>query len=113
MASTMLGLIYSSALKTLRRVVAPDADAALDSAGLLLSGESIYKMPLSSYDTASGLDGLKTILAAQVGPAGNDLCAICNGQNQVVGVVRADTAIPDDTKGLPRGYYMVQSIPSQ
>lgn len=113
MAVTQVGIVYSTSLRTIRRVIVPTADSGLDDSKLLLSGESLYKMPLATYNATGGLPGLQAALAGQVGPAGNDLCAICNGQDQVVGVVRADPAILTDQQSLPRGYYMVGSIPAK
>lgn len=113
MAITQVGIVYSTSLRTIRRVIIPDSDSQLNDSRLLLNGEGLYKMPLASYNAAGGMEGLQTALAGQVGPAGNDLCSVCNGQNQVVEVVRADSSIVTDTQGLPKGYYMVQSIPSQ
>jgi hypothetical protein len=113
MAITQVGIVYSTALRTIRRVIIPNSDAALNDGKLLLSGESLYKMALATYNAAGGLAGLQAALAGQVGPAGNDLCAVCNGQNQVAGVVRADTSILTDEQSLPNGYYMVQGIPTQ
>lgn len=113
MAITQVGIVYSTSLRTIRRVIIPDFDSQLNDSKLLLNGESLYKMPLANYNSSGGLEGLQAALAGQVGPAGNDLCAVCNGQNQVVEVIRADTSVLTDAQGLPRGYYMVQSIPSQ
>lgn len=113
MAATQVGIIYSTSLRTIRRVVIPSFDSELNDSKITGTGEGIYKMPIDTYNSSGGLAGLQTALAGQIGPAGNDLCAVCNGQNQVVGVVRADPAIVADTQGLPKGYYMVQGIPSQ
>lgn len=113
MAATQVGIIYSTSLRTIRRVVIPDFDSQLNDSKITGTGEGIYKMPIATYNTSGGMAGLQAALVNQIGPAGNDLCAVCNGQNQVVGVVRADPAILADTAGLPKGYYMVGSIPTQ
>lgn len=113
MAATQVGIVYSISLRTIRRVIIPDFDSQLNDPKITETGEGIYKMPISNYNTSGGMAGLQAALAGQIGPAGNDLSAICNGQNQVAGIVRADPAIVADTQGFPKGYYMVGSIPSQ
>lgn len=114
MAVSQVGIIYSTALRTIRRVIIPDFDSQLNDTKITTQGESLYKMPLADYNAAGGLDGLKAALAGQVGPAGNDLCALCNGQDQVQGVFRMDTAIAADVaRSIPNGWYYVQGIPAQ
>lgn len=113
MAITQVGIVYSTSLRTIRRIIVPDFDSQLNDSKLLLNGEGLYKMPVANYNASGGMAGLQAALAGQIGPAGNDLCAVCNGQNQVVQVIRADSSMLADTQGLPKGYYMVQGIPSQ
>jgi hypothetical protein len=113
MAITQVGIVYSTNLRTIRRVIIPDNDAQLNDSKITVQGEGLYKMPLATYQAAGGLDGLKAAFAGQVGPAGNDLTAICNGQNQVQGVVRMDTAIVADmARPIANGWYYVQGIPA-
>lgn len=112
MAATQIGIVYSTALRTIRRVIIPNTDSALNDSKILLNGESLYKMPLATYNASGGLAGLQAALAGQVGTAGNDLCAVCSGQDQVMGVVRADPAITSDSSILANGWYFVLGIPS-
>src|SRR5215203_3644155 len=108
MAATQVGIVYSTRLLTIRRIYVPDYDGQLNDPKLYGPGESLFLMPMANYLAAGGADGLRAALAGQVGPAGNDLCAICDGRDFVQYIVRADPSILNDTKGLPKGWYFIQ-----
>jgi hypothetical protein len=90
-------VVYASASKMLRRVVAIDGTTMPNATSLVHVGEAMLIAPAGqNYDltTTAGLNAIKALIQAHTGVAPPDShCAVVDGTNTVTQIIHADPAI--------------------
>jgi hypothetical protein len=95
MAVTSVGAIYATGSLLLQRIYIPDADDSEISNQFVLPGETLVRIPQSTYQ----LGGSAAVQAAIGTPSFSGRCVIVDNTSTVIGSLKADPALYTDPQG--------------
>lgn len=109
MTATYVGIVVSTRQKTVRRIIVPDTDAELQQPGIVEAGETLLLMPMAIYQSLTDISQVDQWLVGEIGAGLSGRCVILDGRDIVQYIIYADPSILSETKGLPRGWTLLET----